>query len=288
MILSFYSNWMPYKNQHTTVINTDKIAKKLEAAYGIKSGSIRIRTIVINNGKTNINDRRHKLYGKNHELPRCDQLGSIGSIVEIAMNIIYPARCGISRSCKKEFANVIQARIAAHISSILLKFKFADGSYSKLELTRCQKATDSSLNSLLRLRRAPATTTAKATTTKATTTKATTAKATTTKATTAKAITTRVTTAKATTAKATTAKATTAKATTTKATTAKATTTKATTPKAITTRVTAAKATTAKATTAKATTAKATTVKATTAKVIATASATTAGTTTQGKQLYVP
>ncbi|CAF0738006.1 unnamed protein product [Rotaria sordida] len=268
MTLSFYSNWMPYKNQHTTVINTDKIAKKLRAAYGIKSGSIRIRTIVINNGKTNINGRRHKLYRKNHELPRCDRLGSVGSIVDIAMNIIYPARCGISQSCKKEFTNVIQARIAAHISSILLKFKFADGSYSKLELTRCQKATDSSLNSLLRLRRAPATTTAKASTAKATTAKA--------------------TTTKATTAKATTTKATTTKGTTTKATTAKATTTKATTTKAITTRVTAGKATTAKATTAKATTAKATTVKATTAKVIATASATTAGTTTQGKQLYVP
>ncbi|CAF4697400.1 unnamed protein product, partial [Rotaria sp. Silwood2] len=40
---------MPSQTQSTTVINTDEIARKLEAVYGIKSESIYISTIVISN-----------------------------------------------------------------------------------------------------------------------------------------------------------------------------------------------------------------------------------------------
>ncbi|CAF1413747.1 unnamed protein product [Rotaria sordida] len=57
---SFSSNWMPNKNQRMTVINTDEIARKLEAAYGIESGSIRISTIMINNGETNVDGHRRR------------------------------------------------------------------------------------------------------------------------------------------------------------------------------------------------------------------------------------
>ncbi|CAF0991948.1 unnamed protein product [Rotaria sordida] len=226
MTQSFFSNWVSNKNQSTTVINTDEIARKLEAAYDIKSGSIRINTIMISNCERNFDDRRRRrqLDRKKSEIPRCDRLGSDCSIIEIAMNIIYPARCGISMSCKKEFADVIQGRTAAYISNILVEFKFADGSSNELALTRCKKATGSSLNSLLRSRRAPKTTTAKATTPMVTT-----AKATTPMVTTAKATAPIVTTAKATTPIATTPIVTTAKATTPMATTAKATTAKAAT-----------------------------------------------------------
>ncbi|CAF0994855.1 unnamed protein product [Rotaria sordida] len=207
---SFSTNWIPSKNQSMTVINTDEIARKLEAVYGIKPGSIRISTIMINNDQTNVDGRRHRrrrqLDRKKREIPRCDQLGSDRSIVEIAMNVIYPSRCGTSMSCKTDFVAVVQERIAAYMSNILLEFRFADGSFNELMLTRCHKDTDSSLNSLLRSRRAP-----KTTTTPATTAKATTAQATTTQATTAKATTTQATTAKATTAQATTAKTTTPK-----------------------------------------------------------------------------
>ncbi|CAF0858137.1 unnamed protein product [Rotaria sordida] len=204
---SFFSNWMPNKDQSTIVINTNEIARKFEAAYGIKSGSIRINTIMINNCGKNVDNhrRRRQLDTKKSEM--CDRLGSDCSITEIAMNIIYPARCAISMSCKKEFADVIQARIAAYISNILVEFKFADGSFSELELTRCKKVTDSPLNSLLRLRRSPKSTTVKATTAKATTAKVTAPTATTAKATTAKATAPTATTAKATAPTATTAKA---------------------------------------------------------------------------------
>ncbi|CAF0890184.1 unnamed protein product [Rotaria sordida] len=136
------------------------------------------------------------------------------------MNIIYPARCGLSMSCKKEFADVIQAPIAAYISNILVEFKFVDGSSSELALIRCKEATGSSLNSLLRSRRAP-----KSTTEKATTPITTTAKATTPITTTAKVTTPITTTAKATTPITTTAKATAPTATTAKAITTKAATT---------------------------------------------------------------
>ncbi|CAF4103609.1 unnamed protein product [Rotaria sordida] len=217
---SFFSNWMPNKDQSTIVINTNEIARKFEAAYGIKSGSIRINTIMINNCGKNVDNRRRRRQLDTKKSEMCDRLGSDCSITEIAMNIIYPARCAISMSCKKEFADVIQARIAAYISNILVEFKFADGSFSELELTRCKKVTDSPLNSLLRLRRSPQSTTAKATTAKvtaptATIAKATTAKATAPTATTAKAIAPTATTAKATTAKVNAPTATTAKAVTT-------------------------------------------------------------------------
>ncbi|CAF1429922.1 unnamed protein product, partial [Rotaria sordida] len=252
MTQSFSANWMPSKDQSTTVINTDEIAGKLEAAYGIKSGSIRISTIMINSGQINTDGRRprrRQLDKKKREIPGCDQFGSHRSIVEIAMNIIYPTRCGISMSCKQEFANVIQARIAAHMSSILLEFKFVDGGYSEFVLIRCQKPTDSSFNSLLRSRRGAKDTTITSPTTAksaATTQSATTAKsaATTQSPTTAKnaATTQSATTAKSatTTQSPTTAKsaATTQSATTTQSpTTAKsaATTQSATTTKRATT-----------------------------------------------------
>ncbi|CAF0980856.1 unnamed protein product [Rotaria sordida] len=61
---SFSSNWIPNKDQSTTVINTDEIARKLEAAYGIESGSIRIRTITINNGETKVDSRRRRQLDK--------------------------------------------------------------------------------------------------------------------------------------------------------------------------------------------------------------------------------
>ncbi|CAF4059241.1 unnamed protein product, partial [Rotaria sordida] len=57
---SFSSNWIPNKDQSTTVINTDEIARKLEAAYGTESGSIRISTITINNGETKVDSRRRR------------------------------------------------------------------------------------------------------------------------------------------------------------------------------------------------------------------------------------
>ncbi|CAF4041321.1 unnamed protein product [Rotaria sordida] len=150
MTQSFSTNWIPSKNQSMTVINTDEIARKLEAVYGIKPGSIRISTIMINNDQTNVDGRRHR---RRRQLDRK----------------------------KREI--------------------FADGSFNELMLTRCHKDTDSSLNSLLRSRRAPKTATTQATTAKATTTQATTAKATTAKATTAKATTAQATTAKPTTPK---------------------------------------------------------------------------------------
>ncbi|CAF0961485.1 unnamed protein product [Rotaria sordida] len=300
MMQSFSANWMPSKDQNTTVINTDEIAGKLEAAYGIKSGSIRISTIMINSGQKNIDGRRFRrrqLDRKRREIPRCDQLGSHRSIVEIAMNIIYPTRCSISMSCKKEFSNVIQARIAAYISSILLEFKFADGSNSEFVLTRCQKATDSSLNSLLRSRRGAKDTTITSPTTAksaAATQSATTAKsaAATQSATTAKSATT---TQSPTTAKnaASTQSATTAKSATTTQSpaTAKnaASTQSATTAKSATTiqSLTTAKnaATTQSATTAKSAT---TTQSLTTAKNAATTqSSTTAKSTTTTQSLTI-
>ncbi|CAF4123149.1 unnamed protein product [Rotaria sordida] len=152
-------------------------------------------------------------------------------------------------SCKQEFANVIQARIAAHMSSILLEFKFTDGSYSEFVLTRCQKSTDSSLNSLLRSRRGAKDTTI---------TSPTTAKnaATTQSATTPKSATT-------------TQSSTLAKNT--------ATTQNATTPKSATTTQSSTLAKNA-ATTQSATTKQSATAPSTTAK----------GNAAQGKQLYVP
>ncbi|CAF1102238.1 unnamed protein product [Rotaria sordida] len=62
---------MPNKDQSTTVINTDEIARKLEVVYGIKSGSIRISTIVIHNGETNADDhrrRRRQLHREKREI----------------------------------------------------------------------------------------------------------------------------------------------------------------------------------------------------------------------------
>ncbi|CAF0981414.1 unnamed protein product [Rotaria sordida] len=43
-----------------TVINNDEIARKLEVAYGIKPGSIRISTIMINNGEANVDGHRRR------------------------------------------------------------------------------------------------------------------------------------------------------------------------------------------------------------------------------------
>ncbi|CAF0956770.1 unnamed protein product [Rotaria sordida] len=68
---SFSSNWMPNKDQSTAVINTDEIARKLEVVYGIKSGSIRISTIMIHNGETNADDdrrRRRQLHREKREM----------------------------------------------------------------------------------------------------------------------------------------------------------------------------------------------------------------------------
>ncbi|CAF3998791.1 unnamed protein product [Rotaria sordida] len=183
MTQSFFSNWVPNKDQSITVINTNEIARKLEAAYGIKSGSIRINTIMISNCERNVDDRRRRR--------RRRQLDKKKSEI-----------CGLSMSCKKEFADVIQAPIAAYIANILVEFKFVDGSSSELALIRCKEATGSSLNSLLRSRRAP-----KSTTEKATTPITTTAKATTPITTSAKVTTPITTTAKATAPTATTAKA---------------------------------------------------------------------------------
>ncbi|CAF2645244.1 unnamed protein product [Rotaria sp. Silwood2] len=152
---------MPNKIQSTAVVNTDEIARKLEAVCGIKSGSIYISTIVITHSEPNADGRHHQVDSEKREIPKCDQLESVSSIVKITMHIIYPARCGISMRCKKEFADVIQARLVAYSSIILLEFKFDDDSFSELALTRCKSATDSSLNSSVRSRRA-----AKATTTK--------------------------------------------------------------------------------------------------------------------------
>ncbi|CAF3305972.1 unnamed protein product [Rotaria sp. Silwood2] len=182
MTQSFYSTWMPNKDQSTIAINTDEIARKLEAAYGIKSGSIYISTIVITNGEINVYDRRrrHQFERKKHEIPTCNQFGSGRSIVEITIHIIYPARCGISMSCKKELADDIQARINAYNSSIFLEFKFDDGSFGELALTRCKKVTDSSLNYLLRPRRGAKPTTTAITTKKSATTTTTKKSATTT------------------------------------------------------------------------------------------------------------
>ncbi|CAF4833577.1 unnamed protein product, partial [Rotaria sp. Silwood2] len=65
---SFYSNWMLNKDQSTKVINIDEIARKLETAYGIEPGSIRISTIMINNGETNANGpHRRQLDRKERE-----------------------------------------------------------------------------------------------------------------------------------------------------------------------------------------------------------------------------
>ncbi|CAF2969103.1 unnamed protein product [Rotaria sp. Silwood2] len=144
---------MPDKDQSTTVINTDEIARKLEAAYGIKSGSIYISTIVITNANSNVDVDRRRPQPDMKENEICDQLGSVGSLVEITMYIVYPAKCGVSMACKKELVDVIQALIEAHISSISLKFKFDDENFSELALIRCKTTTDSSLNTLLRLRR---------------------------------------------------------------------------------------------------------------------------------------
>ncbi|CAF2822378.1 unnamed protein product [Rotaria sp. Silwood2] len=57
---SFSSTWMPNKGQSTKIINTDEIARKLEAAYDIKSGSIYISAIVITNGETITDDHRRR------------------------------------------------------------------------------------------------------------------------------------------------------------------------------------------------------------------------------------
>ena len=62
-------------------------------------------------------------------------------------------------SCKKEFADLIQARIASYISSIQLKFKFDDGSFGELALTRCKKTINSLSRPLVRRVRAVTTTT---------------------------------------------------------------------------------------------------------------------------------
>ncbi|CAF4658873.1 unnamed protein product [Rotaria sp. Silwood2] len=166
---TFYSTWTPNTDQSTTVINTDKIVRKLEAAYGIESGSIYINTIMITNGKSNVDDDRRRPQSDRKEREKCDQLGSVGSIVEITMHIIYPAKCGISMACKKEFANIIQARIETYVSSISLKFEFDDESFSEIALTRCKTTTDSSLNTLSRSRRGKATTKTSTTTQRTTT-----------------------------------------------------------------------------------------------------------------------
>ncbi|CAF2794939.1 unnamed protein product [Rotaria sp. Silwood2] len=230
MTQSFYSTWMPNKDQSTIVINTDEIARKLEAVYGIKSGSIYISTIVITNGEKNVYDRRRRRQfdRKKHELPRCNQFGSDRSIVEITIHIIYPARCGTFMSCQKELADAIQARITAYISTILLEFKFDDGSFGELALIRCKKVADSSLNYVLRSRRgAKVTKATKSPTTATTTTKCATTASTTKITTTTKSPTT---TKCATTASTTKITTTTKSPTTTKcATTASATTTTTTT-----------------------------------------------------------
>ncbi|CAF4110996.1 unnamed protein product [Rotaria sordida] len=74
---SFSSNWMPNPEQSTTVINTDKIARKLEVVYGINSESIRISTIVIHNSEANADDhgrrRRRQLHREKREIDIRDQ-----------------------------------------------------------------------------------------------------------------------------------------------------------------------------------------------------------------------
>ncbi|CAF3412318.1 unnamed protein product, partial [Rotaria sp. Silwood2] len=202
--------------------------------------------------------------------------GSGRSIIEITIHIIYPARCGISMSCKKKLADAIQARINAYISSILLQFKFDDGSFGELALTRCKKFIDSSLNHLLRPRRgAKVTTTTTTTTTKSSTTTITTTKSATTTTTTKSATTTTTTT------KSSTTTTTTTKSATTTTTTKRATTTTTTTKSATTTTTTTKSATTATTTTKSATTTT------TTTKSPATTTIAKNGAIAQGKQCYV-
>ncbi|CAF3333979.1 unnamed protein product [Rotaria sp. Silwood2] len=145
------------------------------------------------------------------------------------MHIVYPTMCGISMSCKNEFADVIQAHIAAYISNTLLEFQFEDGSFGELALTKCKKATDSSFNSLLRLRRGAQGTTKKYTTEKGTTTKSATTKCATRASTITKSATTTSTTTKRTTTKSMTTKSATTKCATRASTTTKSATTASTT-----------------------------------------------------------
>ncbi|CAF4727104.1 unnamed protein product, partial [Rotaria sp. Silwood2] len=116
MTQSFFSNWKPNTDQSTKVINTDEISRKFEEAYGIEPGSIYISTILITNGKSNVNYGRHRPQSdrKQRQITVCDRLGSIGSIVEITMHIIYSTKCAAPKACNKEFANVIHARIEHH------------------------------------------------------------------------------------------------------------------------------------------------------------------------------
>ena len=85
--------------------------------------------------------------------PRCDQLGVDRSIVEMSIYINYPETCDTYKPCKDSFADMVQSRIATHISSVSLKFEFDDGKSNEFILTKCKKFPDTSIGALKRLRR---------------------------------------------------------------------------------------------------------------------------------------
>lgn len=73
--------------------------------------------------------------------PLCDSFGSDYSIVVIKIRIIYPIACDHSLCCKQAFDNCIQSQFTTFMPSLILKFKFDDGTSKDLVLSICQNPT---------------------------------------------------------------------------------------------------------------------------------------------------